>query len=110
MTSSAMTKLQTSIPHQVYSGRHRQTLTIYQATASEVLNSLADNQNAMAYSTGLKAEDHILAWQKYLSETEKMGVWKTLRRRLVQLQFPIEAGISNTPEYRASIYRGDRLK
>jgi hypothetical protein len=109
MTSSAMTKLQTSIPHQVYSGRHRQTLTIYQATASEVLNSLADNQNAMAYSTGLKAEDHILAWQKYLSETEKMGVWKTLRRRLVQLQFPIEAGISNTPEYRASIYRGETL-
>jgi hypothetical protein len=109
MTSSAMNILQTSIPCEVYPGQHRQTLTLYKATAAEVLNSLADHQNNFIHHNSLLPEPHIHAWQKYLSETEKNGVWPTLRRRLVQLQFPIAAGISNTPEYRASIYRGETL-
>ncbi len=109
MTSSAMTILQTSIPYQICLEQHRQTLTIYQATAAEVLSSLAYNQNAMLHSISSKPEPHISAWQQYLSETAEVGVWKTLRRRLVQLQFPIEAGISSTPEYRASIYHGGTL-
>jgi hypothetical protein len=37
-------------------------------------------------------------------------LWPTLRRRLVQLQFPIEPEISSTPEYRASLNNWDRLR
>jgi hypothetical protein len=109
MTSSAMNILQTSIPYEFCPGQYRQTSTLYKATAAEVLNSLADHQNNFVHYRSLRPEPHIHAWQKYLSETEKAGIWPTLRRRLVQLQFPIAAGISCTPEYRASIYRGETL-
>lgn len=50
----------------------------------------------------------IEAWEEYARDSERDGVFAALARRLVQLQFPIEAGISRTPAYLAATRRGAR--
>lgn len=54
----------------------------------------------------LPSEPHITAWSEYLDLSQKIGVWKTLKNALVQLQFPIVHGIGKTPEYRAATLKG----
>lgn len=51
-------------------------------------------------------EPHVEAWEEYAREAERDGVLAALARRLVQLRFPIEAGISQTDAYRAATRRG----
>jgi hypothetical protein len=57
-------------------------------------------------SSALLPEPHIKAWRSYADEAERNGVFTTLQRRLVQLQFPIRAGISQTKSYLAATRRG----
>ncbi|RPJ03109.1 MAG: hypothetical protein EHM39_00185, partial [Chloroflexi bacterium] len=45
----------------------------------------------------LVSEPHFDAWEQYAAEAQKCGIFETLRSKLVQLQFPISAGISQTP-------------
>ncbi|REK03191.1 MAG: hypothetical protein DWQ36_20200 [Acidobacteria bacterium] len=47
------------------------------------------------------------AWSDYVREAERDGAVATLRRRLVQLRFPVREGISCTDEYRAATLRGE---
>lgn len=54
----------------------------------------------------LPPEAHIPTWQQYLAESQEKGVWPTLQTRLVQLQFPIQAGVSRSPVYRAVTRQG----
>ena len=49
---------------------------------------------------------HIEAWEDYARESQRDGVLRALARRLVQLRFPIEAGISQTDAYKAATRRG----
>jgi len=53
-------------------------------------------------------EAHLADWDEYLSDAKTMGVLPALARRLVQLRFPIEAGISQRDDYRAATRRGER--
>ena len=54
----------------------------------------------------LADEAHVEAWAEYEREAARVGVLEALRPRLVQLRFPVEAGISQTETYRAATRRG----
>lgn len=54
----------------------------------------------------LPDEPFVEAWERYVEEAGRVGVWACLRDRLVQLRFPIEAGVSESPVYRAATRRG----
>lgn len=54
----------------------------------------------------LPDEPFVATWAGYAAEAERVGAWACLRDRLVQLRFPIEAGISESPAYRAATRRG----
>ncbi len=54
----------------------------------------------------LESESHITIWQEYLSLANKIGVWSTLKNALVQLNFPVQEGISQTDFYRAATLKG----
>jgi hypothetical protein len=57
-------------------------------------------------SFSLPSEPHIAVWQKYFTEAETNGTWSTLQNALVQLRFPIQAGISQTLAYREATRKG----
>lgn len=58
-------------------------------------------------SLPLTDEDHISTWEAYKEESEQEGVVSVLSKYLVQLQFPVQAGISTTEVYRAATRKGD---
>jgi hypothetical protein len=51
-------------------------------------------------------ESFVPVWRQYAREVEEAGDITPLARYLVQLQFPIEAGISENPDYVAATRRG----
>ena len=57
-------------------------------------------------SLPLADEPHLADWDDYEREARSEGVIPALARRLVQLRFPIEAGISARDDYRAATRRG----
>jgi len=61
---------------------------------------------AGAAALPLADEPHLEAWQDYAARAEEIGVLAALRERFVQLRFPIRAGISQEPSYRAATLRG----
>ncbi len=81
------------------------------ATADETRELLAYAQSAFDLSRAparfpLPDEPFVAAWAGYVAEAERVGAWACLRDRLVQLRFPIEAGISASPAYHAATRRG----
>ncbi|MEO8620014.1 MAG: hypothetical protein ABI625_03040 [bacterium] len=46
------------------------------------------------------------AWDEYQRDARVDGVFESLRRRLVQLNFPVELGMSGRAEYQAATRRG----
>lgn len=54
----------------------------------------------------LADEAHLPTWRIYATMAAEQGVFPVLQVRLVQLQFPIREGMSQTPEYRAATRRG----
>lgn len=88
-------------------------LIAHGASSSEVTELLAYNQNQFDQSSldsplaiPLDSEPHIAVWRQYAEEAEQMGVYAALKPRLVQLQFPIQAGISDTEDYRVATRKG----
>ena len=61
---------------------------------------------AVADRFPLAAEPHLEAWTSYAAEAETRGAWEVLRDRLVQLQFPVQEGISRTDAYRRATRSG----
>jgi hypothetical protein len=51
-------------------------------------------------------EPHIEAWQQYAGEAATRGAFEALRRRFVQLQFPVRAGMSEEEPYHRATRRG----
>ena len=82
--------------------------------ASEIRELLAYNRNVFDRSVEealpLPAEPHVEAWERYAREAAEAGALAALRRKLVQLRFPIQEGISETDAYRAATLRGHRRK
>ena len=93
-------------------GQHADLLASYGATAAEIEELLAYNHNVFDRSVDqaptlpLPAEPHVAAWERYAREAAEVGAFAALRRRLVQLRFPIREGISKTDAYRAATLRG----
>ncbi len=87
--------------------RHR-VLVDYGANDAEALELLAYNQNIFVHNEDVNPEPelHVSVWQEYLAAAADLGVWESLRQRLVQLRWPIEAGLSQRPEYLDSTRRG----
>ncbi len=52
-------------------------------------------------------EPLVTAWRRYAQEARTYGAFDALRRHLVQLRFPVQAGISETDAYRRATRRGD---
>lgn len=88
-------------------------LKAYGANASETEELLAYNENvfdtaglALPVNFPLAPELHVATWEKYLAEATVMGTFEALKKRLVQLRFPIREGISQTDTYRAATRKG----
>jgi hypothetical protein len=87
-------------------------LASYGATAPEIEELLAYNRNVFGQSVDraptlpLPTEPHVATWERYAREAAEVGAFAALRRRLVQLRFPIREGISQTKAYRAATLRG----
>lgn len=82
------------------------------ATEGEAAELLAYDRPAFARPAGalslpLADEPFVAAWAGYAAEARRRGAWAVLRDRLPQLHFPIAAGISETPAYRAAVRRGE---
>ena len=92
--------------------QHANLLASHGTTASEIKELLAYNRNVFdrsveeAPALPLPAEPHVAAWERYAREAAEGGAPDALRRRLVQLQFPIREGISRTDAYWAATLRG----
>jgi hypothetical protein len=82
------------------------------ATSSEQVELLTYNQNLFDHNRNqvisfpLPDEPHMVFWEKYHEEAKTRGVWPVLQEKLVQLQFPIQPGISHTESYQSAIRRG----
>lgn len=55
----------------------------------------------------LDDEPSVAVWEEYAAEAAAEGAVPVLRRALVQLRFPVRAGMSEEPAYRAATRRGD---
>lgn len=64
----------------------------------------ADSQNLTEFP--LSSEPHLAAWEDYAFQAKTKGTWEVLKNALVQLRFPIQAGISQTESYRAATLKG----
>lgn len=89
-------------------------LASYHASDSEISELLEYNQNVFAqtslgssFTLPMPPEAYIPSWQQYLLEAETMGVYGSLKSRLVQFQFPILKSISETEAYRAATRKGE---
>jgi hypothetical protein len=87
------------------------TLTACGASESETLELLNYNQNIfepsrLAHLHEPQPELYLATWAEYVREAASIGADAALKPHLVQLQFPILAGISETAEYRAATRKG----
>lgn len=82
------------------------------AAGEEIAELLKYNQNVfkingMVPDLPLPDEPFAEAWEGYMREAQKRGLWPILQEQLVQLQFPIQGGISQTEYYLAATRRGE---
>lgn len=54
----------------------------------------------------LQDEPFAAAWKEYAQEAEQSGFLQALQKRLIQLGFPVQAGMSQDPEYQAAVKKG----
>lgn len=83
------------------------------ATSGEVAELLAYTRNRFEQPVNgaireqpASCEACVAAWERYAAEAERVGAVQCLRRRLVQLRFPVTAGMSESAVYRAATRRG----
>ncbi len=93
--------------------RRSDVLTWLGATPHEKEELLAYNKNVFDHEQ-LRAylempfldEAFVSAWEDYASEAKDIGVFNALKKRLVQLCFPIQEGISQAEFYREVTRKG----
>jgi hypothetical protein len=88
-------------------------LASYGANASQIEELLAYNHNTfdhknliLPFDFKFVPEPHVAVWQEYAQAAKSIGTFEILKQVLVQFQFPILEGISQTNEYRAATRRG----
>lgn len=79
------------------------------ATEAECIELLSYNENhfepaGLERSGPLPLADELFVatWECYAREAQREGAWDVLRRALVQLRFPVRAGMSREPAYEAA--------
>jgi hypothetical protein len=86
------------------------TLRAFGAGAAEVEELLDHNRPLFAVPAALDLpladEPFVETWTGYAAKAESRGVLPVLREHLVQLRFPVAAGISETDAYQAAIRKG----
>ncbi len=102
--------MMTAVNNDVRATRERalQALNVRPAVWNELLH-----YDAGALTTATKEVDRqwsdeafVSAWQRYAEEVQAAGHIAPLTRYLVQLAFPLEAGMENDPEYQAVTRNG----
>lgn len=85
----------------------------FRATAAQVEELLVYNKNIFnqhkltdTVKFPLACEPHLVAWEEYAVAAKVLGAFEVLKQRLVQLQFPIAEGISQTQAYQSATRRG----
>ncbi len=98
---------------QAGTGVRERVLRGFGAGDAEVAELLAYNENAFRLEGApaldafpLPDEPFVEAWAGYAADAERRGVLPVLREHLVQLRFPVRAGISATEAYGAATRRG----
>jgi hypothetical protein len=88
-------------------------LAAHGANTSQIEELLAYNQNVFDHTQleqplalPLASEPFVAVWEEYLAEAQTRGVFTTLQERLVQLCFPIQAGLSQSKAYQAATCQG----
>lgn len=76
------------------------------ALTEYLANPYADALERASDRLPLDDEPHVAAWRDYAAEAEAEGMAAVLRRRIVQLRFPVREGMSSDPDYRAATRRG----
>ncbi|VAW16991.1 hypothetical protein MNBD_BACTEROID03-1037 [hydrothermal vent metagenome] len=79
-------------------------------TVAREISDYAENKfvakNKYLGSLPLSDENYVTTWERYLRESEKEGVFKTLQSYLIQFRFPIQKNISQLNNYRDATLRG----
>lgn len=76
-------------------------------TAIDELIVYAENKFIPKEQTSIIEDDPFIStWENYYQESLTNGSFDTLRKYLVQLQFPVEEGISKTESYRNTTLKG----
>lgn len=92
----------------------RETLRAHGAEGALQDELLAYNENrfdaarAAELELPLADEPHLEAWTQYAADAQSLGVVPALRRRFVQMLFPVQEGISQSDLYRAATRKGLR--
>ncbi|MEL6928508.1 MAG: hypothetical protein AAFO95_07730 [Cyanobacteria bacterium J06600_6] len=92
--------------------RQARVLAIAQAKPAETaeLKEYSRNQFQLWRGDGknlpLQDEPHLPVWQEYRDEARAIGVEQALKQRLVQLNFAIAPGTSQTPAYKEATKKG----
>ncbi len=73
--------------------------------ATYTKNKFCPDNSIKSYQD-LADEPLIATWTQYIAEAKQSGVYKTLKKYLVQFQFPIKENISQTTEYKNATLRG----
>lgn len=87
-------------------------LAAFGAGAAEIAELLAYNENVFDLDglqlagIPLAPEPHISTWEEYVAEAKAIGGFESLKKRLVQLQFPVQAEISQSSAYQAATRKG----
>ncbi|MFN8058383.1 MAG: hypothetical protein U0Q12_04410 [Vicinamibacterales bacterium] len=68
--------------------------------------SLATAPTGAVPSLPLADEPHLERWTIYAADARDVGAFEALKRRFVQLQFPIREGLSSAEEYRLATRQG----
>lgn len=91
----------------------RSILAVYGASDEEATELLAYNQSiadcggrSERYAVTQLPEPHVATWEEYAALAEASSAFETLKQRLVQFKFPIQAGISQTEAYRHATRKG----
>ena len=92
----------------------REVLSEFGADAAVLDELLAYNANCWdqaafegAPSLPLSDEAHLAVWRDYAAQAAALGVIPALQKRLVQLSFPVEEGVSTSDRYRGATLRGE---
>lgn len=92
---------------------HLQNFTTEEGLMDEIraytTNKFVQNPLKKAHEV-LEDEPLVATWEKYIEESKDHGVYNTLKKYLVQFQFPIQEGISKTEDYRYATLKGITTK